>query len=271
MERILCLLSLLIPGILAGCSHFQTSGQIEQSPPSTVPTNIIQKEVKSLEPVLFKGDNMTVLESSQGDLRQVQFDRGKKSCLDKTDENVKRKLRILGYEGATKFFEFDATQTYNSGPDKFTLKINKDLFSRIDSNFLKKLDQYVGFTITRNLYFLENDDTRYLLLIGTESATSGMGHNYRTHLLVPLDPNRSAIDFQSISDNPRRIGIAESGEIYYTQIDPPYFGAIREVEKEPIRLTASVFIIDSAGNKRLGAKFDFKCGDLGKIFDDKNT
>ncbi|MBK8148040.1 MAG: hypothetical protein IPK58_07425 [Acidobacteria bacterium] len=157
-------------------------------------------------------------------------------------------------------------ETNSFGADKFTVNFDKDLFSKINPDSLKKLDKYVGFTDFRNLYFLKNNNTDYLLLIGHESATSGMGHYYRTHLLVPLDSNKTAVDFQSISDDPRRIGIADSGAVYYVQIDPPYFGAIKESTTKRLRLIVSLFAVDNTGDKRLETKFDLECENLDSIF-----
>jgi hypothetical protein len=268
MERmkITCIL-LLISGVVIGCDRFQASGQEEKSPQNTASVETIQKDSKAPDEILFRGENMTVIESGQGDLKQLHSDQGKKSCLNKADENIKKKLPTPGDNGDTKYLEFEAEQTYNSGSDKFTVKFDRGLFSRIDPRFLKKLDQFVGFTITRNLYLIKNGNSSYLLSIGSMSATSGMGHLYRDHLLVPLDLNRPAIEFESISDDPRRIGIADSGTIYYTQIDPPYFGAVKESASKSLRLTGSLFTVDNAGNKKLESKVDFDCGNLEEIFD----
>lgn len=264
--KITCLL-LLISGVLIGCDRFQASGQEEKSSQDTASVEIIQKDNKLPDEVLFKGENMTVIESGQGDLKPLNFAKGKRSCLDKADENTKKKLATLGYDADTKYYEFEAEQTYNFGPDKFTVKLDRNLFSRIDPGFLKKLDQFVGYTITRNLYLIKNGNSSYLLSIGSGSATSGMGHLYRLHLLIPLDLNRPVIEFESISDDPRRIGIADSGSIYYTQIDPPYYGAIKESASKSLRLTGSLFTVDNAGNKRLESKVEFDCGNLEEVFD----
>jgi len=268
MERmkITCIL-LLISSVVIGCDRFQVSGQEEKSPQNTASIETIQKDSKAPDEILFRGENMTVIESGQGELKPLNFAKGKRSCLDKADENAKKKLATLGYDADTKYYEFEAEQTHNFGPDKFTVKLDRNLFSRIDPGFLKKLDQFVGYTITRNLYLIKNGNSSYLLSIGSMSATSGMGHLYKYHFLVPLDLNRSVIEFESISDDPRRIGIADSGTIYYTQIDPLYFGAVKESASKPLHLTGSLFTVDNAGNKKLESKVDFDCGNLEEIFD----
>lgn len=274
MERtkIICLL-LLISGISIGCDSFQASGRIEkpsENKASAEPVQSvepIQQDSRTPDKVLFKGENMTVIEGGQGDLKQLRSDRGKKSCLNKLDENIKKKLSTLGYKGDTKYLEFDAEQTYNFGPDKFTVKFEKDLFSKLDPKYLKELDQYVGSTIVRDLYLIEDIDSRYLLAIGPESTGSGMGALYLSHLLIPLEVNRPVIEFESISDDPRRIKISDSGTLYYVQIDPPYFGAVKESTKKRLNLTVSLFAVDGS-NKRLETKFDLECEDLDSVFHD---
>lgn len=168
----------------------------------------------------------------------------------KADEKIKKKLSALNFSGDTKYLEFEAEQTYSFGPDKFTVKFDKYLFSRIEPSFLKKLDQFVGFTIIRSLYLIKNGSSSYLLSIGPMSATSGMGHYYRTHLLVQLDSNRPAVEFQSISDDPRRIKIADSGSIYYVQIDLGDY-VMEGQTSYRVPLIVSLFSIDSTGQKKI--------------------
>lgn len=258
-------LLLLISSVLAGCDSAQTSGQIEKSAQNTAYPNIIQSGSKTPDKILFKGDNITVIEKEQGVFKQLSFDSRKKSCLDKADENIKTKLSALGFNGNTEYLELEAVETNSFGADKFTVNFDKDLFSKINPDSLKRLDKYVGFTDFRNLYFLKNNNNGYLLLIGHESATSGMGHYYRTHLLVPLDSNRTVTDFQSISDDPRRIKIADSGAVYYAQVDLDD-DAIKDQTSKRVSLIVSLFAVDNTNNKRLETKFDLECGNLDSIF-----
>ena len=267
--KITCLL-LLILGSLTGCDHFQANGQTEKSSQNTASADTVQNDTKAPDTILFKGNNMTVFEGGQRDLKQLHIDQVKKSCLRKADENMKAKLSGLGFSGSTEYLEFEAVETNSFGSDKFTVKFDRNLFSRIDPKFLKKLDQFIGYTITRNLYLIKNGNSSFLLSIGSGSATSGMGHLFRLHLLLPFDLDRPVTEFESISDDPRRIGIADSGSIYYTQIDPPYYGAVKESASKSLRLTESLFSIDSAGNKRLESKVDFDCGNVEEIFDSNN-
>lgn len=257
---------LLISGALAGCRSVQTSSRIEDfGQNNTASTNIVEKDIKTPEKILFKGKNITIIEKEQSIFKQLPFDSGKKSCLNKSDETIKKKLSALNFNGDDEYLEFETIQTYNSGPDKFTVSFNKDLFSKINADSLKKLDQYVGFTITRNLYFIKDGKIGYLLLIGHESAGSGLGLNYMAHLLVPLDSDKPTIVFQSISDNPRKVKLSDSGAIHYVQFDLDN-NSMKDQTSKQVPLTVSLFTIDSGNNKSLETKFGLECENIDSIF-----
>ncbi|MBK8150252.1 MAG: hypothetical protein IPK58_19160 [Acidobacteria bacterium] len=58
-------LLLLISGVLAGCDSVQTIGQTENLHKIRLLQNIIQKDNKTPDKVLFKGDNITVIEKNR--------------------------------------------------------------------------------------------------------------------------------------------------------------------------------------------------------------
>lgn len=254
-------LLLLMTVTLIGCGNSQIDGLTEST---THKADSVETANISRTPdnILFKGDNMTFIESGQNDFQQLNLDTGKNSCLNGVDENIKKKVSTIRFNGNTDYSQFNAVETNSFGSDKFTVKFDKELFSKINPSSLKKLDDYVGFTDSRYLYYIKDANHGYLLLIGHESATSGMGHYYRSHLLIPLESNTSVIEFQSISDDPRRIGITDSGAVYYIQIDPPYVGAIKDVATKSIELTVSLFTVNSMSNKRLETKFNLDCENL---------
>lgn len=265
MKRIkLCYLLLLISCLVIGCNSVQTSGQIEKSPQNTNSSNIVQTDDKTSEKILFKGENMTVIKNEQGGLREAHFNGGKNSCLEKADEKIKKRLSALNFIGETKYLEFEAEQAYSFGSDKFIVKFDRDLFSRIEPSYLKKIDEFVAATVIRNLYLLKNGDSSYLLAIGPMSATSGMGHYYRPHLLVPVDSNRPAIEFRSISDDPRRIKIANSAAIYYVQIDLGDYVMDGQTSNR-VPLIVSLFSVDDKGQKKSETEFDLDCEDINKV------
>lgn len=258
-------LLLLISSLLAGCDSVQTTGQIKELPQNEASENLVQKDSNTPDKILFKGNSMTLIYKEQNVFKRLPFDSSKKSCLNKAEENLKTKLPELGFNSSTEYLEFEVTETNSFGADKFTVNIDKHLFSKTNPDSLKNLDKYVGFTDSRNLYLLKNDNISYLLLIGHESATSGLGHFYRTHLLVPIDSDRTAIEFQSISDDPRRIRIADSGAIYYVLVDLDN-DSIEDPTSTRVPLEVSLYSVDSANNKRLETKFDLKCENMDKIF-----
>lgn len=260
---------LLMTGTLIGCDNSQIGGLTEKATQKADSAGIVANVNKTSDKILFKGDNMTLIESDLMEFKPLHFDHGKKSCLNRADENIKKKLSALGFNADTKYFEFEAVEKNSFGSDKFILNFDKVQFSNLSSDSLKKLDKYIGFTDSRKLYFIKNKNISYLLLIGHDSSTSGMGHNYRTHLLIPLNPNRPPIDFNSISEDPRRIRIDDSGTIYYVQIDPPYFGAIKDGAAKSIDLTVSLFTVDSMSNQKVETKFNFACENLDNVFDEK--
>lgn len=261
--KIGCLLSLIF-GLLVGCSFVQTDSQMEKSSQNTASIEAAQKDDTTHDEILFKGNNMTVIEKEKNGFKKLRFDSGKKSCLNKADEKIEKKLSALGFKRSTEYLEFEAVETSSFGADKFIVNFDKNLFSRINPDLLKKLDEYVGFTDSRNLYFVKNNDVDYLLLIGHQSATSGMGHYYRIHLLLPLDSNKPVIDFQSMSDDPRRVKIVNSGTIYYTQIDLDNDN-IKDYESKRMPLIVSLFTIDNTGNKNLETKFGLDCQNINSI------
>lgn len=253
--------------ISIGCGASQTASVRENALQNTGSLEASPKVVSTPEATLFKGKNIVFIESDQSIFKELSGNKKKKSCLNKIDEGFSKEKQTQD----TNYFEFGPTEKSEFGSNILVLNIMKDQFSQISPDSLKKLDQYVGFTDDRQIYFIKSKNLSYLLLVGHESATSGMGHYYRTHLLIPFDLNRPVIEFESISDDPRRIGIADSGSIYYTQIDPPYYGAIKESASKSLHLTGSLFTVDAAGNKRLESKVEFDCGNVEEIFDKQPT
>lgn len=167
--------------------------------------------------VLFEGNSLIITETRLLDLKRLSLNRHETgSCLNGADKKIERTLSAIGLSGDIEYFRFEAPEMESA---KVTVNFDIELFSKISPASLKNLDEYMGFTDFRDLYLIRNGKTSYLLLVGHQSATSGIGHLYRLHLLVPLDPNKPGITFDSISEDPRRIKIDASGTIYYVQID----------------------------------------------------
>lgn len=255
-------------GTLTGCgSHID--GQTERATSKVSQVEIVTDSSKTPDKILFKGINMILIESDRSDLKPYRVKDSKESCLNEADEQIRKKMPLRDSQGAIEYSVFEAVETNSFGSDKFTVNLDKNLFSSINPDALKTLDKYVGLTDFRQLYFIKNENSGYLLLIGHASSTSGMGHNFREHLLVPLDSNRPTIEFSSISDDPRRIRIANSNTIHYVQIELDY-ESVKQTTKR-VRLIVSLFTVDSTGNKRLGEKFNFDCASLNDVFESNQS
>jgi hypothetical protein len=206
--------------------------------------------------VLFDGENIDVIEDVQSNFEQIPFDTKNipkdRRCFQKLEKKIINKLNVLGLRGKTKYFKFDEREN-----ESFTLKLSKEQSGKINLNFIKKLDSNADFTLSDELYFIKNNNHGYLLLTGHETAASGIGHLYRHHILVPMDSNKSIVEFDSMLSDPRKIKIDDSGTIYYTQIDSTYFGAARDVNSDYFDVIVSFFTFDGVSNKK--NEFNYRC------------
>ncbi len=209
---------------------------------------------------LFDGENIDVIEDVQSNFEQVSFKAKPKDelCFQKIERKIEDKLAVLGFRGKTKYFKFnDQEKVSDNKPFSFLLKLRSEQSAKLKLDFVKKLDSDAMNYDSCNLYFLKNNQHEYLLLIGHASATSGIGHLYRYHTLVPLDSNKSIIELDSIFSDPRKIKIDDSGTIYYMQVDSTYFGAVKDVNSPNFSVVVSLFTLNGEKSKKL--EFNYNC------------
>lgn len=228
---------LLVTVFFVGCSY---------------PQNKVVMKSENQDKVIFDGEYIEVIESVQSNLEQIPFDsKENEFCFQGIEAVIKDKLSGLGFKGNTKYFAFNSQK-------KFTLKLNKEQSAKISLDSVKKLDSNAGVTDSNELYLIKNEDHEYLLLTGHNIGTSGIGHYYRYHTLVPLNSNRPILEFDSILSEPRKIKIDDSGVIYYTQIDSVDFGAVKNVGSNNFPVIVSLFTFDGASNKKFEFSYDCK-------------
>lgn len=255
-------LVILVALLLPGCGRPQ---EIVQSNRNTSVEKTAPNPTKE-DNVLFEGEYIVFLSSERSNLKKLPLKRGEgKSCLKQVDEKITSKLLELNYNGNMEYFEFDVKEKRKLPGEKFVIQFSKDQFAKIQPNLLLKLDQFFGYMDFRNLYFIENSNVGYLLLIGHQSATSGIGHNYRLHLLIPLDLNKPEISFNSISDDPMRVKVDNSGVVYYAQVDEREDEPFPKIDSKARRLNASLFTFDHTSKKEL--EFQFICKEINKVLD----
>lgn len=228
---------LLVTVFFVGCSYSQNKAVVES---------------ENQDKILFEGENIEVIESVKSNLEQIPFDNKETEfCFEEIEGKIKNKFSSLGFKGNTKYFKFDNQK-------KFTLRLNKEQSAKINLDLVKKLDSNASLTDSNELYFIKSENHGYLLLTGHSIGTSGIGHYYRYHTLVPLDSNKPIIEFDSISSDPRKIKIDDSGTIYYTQIDSVDFGAVKNVDSDNFPVTVSLFTFDGVSNKKFEFSYDCK-------------
>lgn len=226
---------LLLTMIIVGCSYPQNQ---------ILPDQILQNRI------LFEGENIILVESSQSNFEQLPFEASKtESCFRETDTNIRKKLPGLGFNGNTKYFKFLGEE--KNEQQRFTLRLGKENFARINLDSLKKFDSQASFTESNDLYFLKNKEYDYLVMIGRNIGASGYGHYYRVHTLLPLTSKKPMIEFDSLTDDPRKIRIDDSGRIYYVQIDSRKLGAIADVDTNNLPVTVSLFSFNGERDKKL--------------------
>lgn len=233
--------------------------QIQTIPNDSKPEiQLISHEGKTK--VLFDGENIDVVEDAQSNFEQVSFKAKPKDelCFQKIEKKIEDKLNVLGFKGKTKYFKFNGQEKVSDNkPFSFTLKLNNEQVPKLNLDFVKKLDSDATNYDSFELYFLKNKQHEYLLLIGHASGTSGIGHLYRYHTLVPLNSNKGVIELDSMFTDPRKIKIDDSGTIYYTQVDSTYFGAAGDVDSANFSVVVSLFTIDGEKSKKF--EFNYNC------------
>ena len=155
--------------------------------------------------------------------------------------------------------KFDGKEKDALEQNQFTLKLTKEQFVKLNLDAFKKFDSDTSGLDFNELYFIKNKDYEYLLMIGHKIATSGIGHYYRNFRLFPLVIDKPIVEFDSLSDDPRSIRIADSGTINYTQMDSTYFGAVKvdDLYIKSFKETVSLFTFDFSADKK--AEFSFNC------------
>ncbi len=235
------------------------SSQIQTIPDeSKSETHLISDENKPK--VTFDGENIDVIENVQSNFEHIPFKAKPKNelCFQKIEKKIEDKLAVLGFKGKTKYFNFNEKEKVSDNkPFSFSLKLNSEQLAKLNLDFVKKLDSAALNYDSCELYFLKNNRHEYLLLIGHASATSGIGHLYRYHTLVPMNSNKSVVELDSMFSDPRKIKIDDSGTIYYTQVDSTYFGAVKDVDSDYFSVVVSLFTLNGEKSKKL--EFNYNC------------
>ncbi len=260
MMRIL--MAIAIVGFLNGCSQSSVGQGTNKAPADLAPPHS-----QSSETVLFTGNSLTVIKADQVALPEAELRTTGRSCISEHESKLNKKLSSLGLSGSIQYFEPESKQSYSFGPDKFVIKIHRNLFEQVGMEAWKKVDEYVGNTVTRRLFVLANDGFTKLLLIGNESAASGLGHLLRSHFLLSANSDSPAISFRSISDDPRRVGFSTLGTTYFVQIEPIDSDDKKASTTKSIRLKSSLLTVENGSSSpTLQAELNITCSDVNEIF-----
>ena len=252
---------LLIAVSLVGCHYPQSYASRDNLQQEQIPQEKLPQAREAQDKILFEGENIIVIESDQSNLEQFPFDAPiNESCFRETDVKIRKKLLDLGFKSDTKYFIFEGQEKNSIEQKRFTLRLSKEQVAKINLGLMKEFDSQASNLNLNDLYFLKNNNHESLLMIGHNVGTSGYGHYYRVHILFPLEPNQSIFEFHSVTGDPRKISIDESGRIHYVQIDSKRLGAVTDVDSDDFPVTVSLFTYNGASHKKI--EFDFDCRSL---------
>lgn len=223
--------------------------------------NKIVSEDENQNKVLFKGEAIDVIESIQSNFEQLPFDNKENEfCFQEINEKVVKKLPSVGFKGDTKYFKLEVQKRVDFGTNKFTLRLTKEQFAKINLDSIKKLDAEASETKSNELYFIKNGQYEYLATIGQLWSATGIGVYYWSYLIVPLDSNKQMLSLSSVSNDPRTIKIDDAGLVFYTQINQNYYprpAADPESTLDYFPVIVSLLTFDGESNKKF--EFNYNC------------
>jgi hypothetical protein len=215
--------------------------------------------VGSPDETLFRGDNLIITEGTEAKFQKLSVV-NKKSCFETIDRKLYQTLAKLGVSAETKYFIVTNDHATLTRHEPFKLQMSKENFTALDSTALREFDARIGLVHSQVIYLIERNDFRYLLSIGLNPGASGYGSYYRVHTALSLFAPRPLLKFDSISDDPRKVKIDRSGNLFYVQIETLGLGAIPTSAEK--RMPVTVRLVNSTVKDLGKENFSWTCSNL---------
>ncbi|MBX3267508.1 MAG: hypothetical protein KF831_12460 [Acidobacteria bacterium] len=210
--------------------------------------------------VLFMGEAITVFEEPDSGLALWNPDARDTSCTGKSDEIFRDVLPEQVVEG-TQYYRIKTVQENGPGADRVWVYLDRLTFLRIGESSFKEIDKVAKATLGSSLFLLVNDSSSYVLYIGQESVSSGLGLSRRVHLVHQNGDGSEMTVFYSVSNDPRRVKLVRTGELYFVRTD--YNWDRTDEVNGPVWLEISV-LSRKEGRERVLRKDDVYCPDINK-------
>lgn len=258
-------LFLVISASLVGCGS-SNDLDTQSYTPETIRDNEIRTKSRN-DDVYFKGDVLALVNKSQAVSEPTAFrPKNTKSCFDEIYKEAVKKFKAYELVSDTKYFEFAGKGDNTANEKTFDVGITLEQFKNIDSESLKKFDEWASYLDSNALYLLKKGSGEtYLLMVGHDRTTSGYGHLQSSHLLLPLQEKKPSFEFSSVTRDPRKLWFNNKGQMFYLTVDTNEQGAVRDAEKREIPLVVALFS-EGSKDKEL-AKFNFTCKNLMETYD----
>ena len=258
---------LLIAASLLGCGSSNNLDTQSNTPETIFRDNEIRTKSKNDDVYYFKGDVLTLVNKSQAMSEPTAFSpKNIKSCFDEIYKEAVKKFKGPEMDSDTEYFEFTGKGDNTAIEKTFDVGITLEQFKNIDSESLKKFDEYASYLDSNALYLLKKGSGEtYLLMVGHDRTTSGYGHLQSLHLLLPLQEKKPLFEFSSVTRDPTKLWFNNKGQMFYLTVDTKEYGAVQDSEKREIPL---VVALRSEGSKdKKLAEFNFTCKNLMETYD----
>lgn len=189
------------------------------------------------EGILFQGEAITVFGVADDFLSRVKPYPTDSSCTGMSDK-IFRTTLPESLVGNTRYFRIRSKHGNGFGPERLWIYLDQATFDRIGESSFKEIDKIASSTLESSVFLLENDGSSYVLFIGQESVSSGLGLSRMIHSVRRLETGDEFLNFYSVSNDPHRVKVSRTGDLHFVQID--FNWEKTDEENGPIWLDVSV-------------------------------
>jgi hypothetical protein len=216
---------------------------------------------------LFDGRRIQVVDGSSR-LKAIGTNEAKNSCFIKVRPRIEAEFKRMNLADENQYFRFEEVLVDEGELSRNQLSIPQQEFSGTSMESLKKFDDAIKYLDSLNFYIIRAKAHRFLLATGHDPTTSGYGHYYRIHVLVPLGSTGPVTEFSSVTGDPRKIGIDIEGRLLIAQIDSVRQGAIDVESEAPLAIVVHLKTIGDGGKNDVTFKSTCTTADLEAGFDE---
>lgn len=255
-----CLL-FLAAAIGLSCLGTGTAGSLQSTTPEHESSTDDNRSLP--DGILFQGEAVTVFRVADDFLSRVKPYPADSSCTGGSDK-IFRDTLPESLVGGTRYLRIRSKHGNGFGPERVWIYLDQATFDRIGESSLKEIDKIASSTLDSSVFLLENEGSSYILFIGKESVSSGLGLSRMIHSVRRLETGNEFLTFHSVSNDPHRVKVSRTGELHFVQID--FNWEKTEEENGPIWLDVSV---QSVTDNRIEVirKSDLLCRDFNKALE----